>query len=95
MRSQARNLCGHRFCLSAHPQQWHIVKQPETLTNRRKPAVRVIFPQHKAILRTRGKHAIWLTADSTCNEVIDHHTDIGLVATQNEAVSPTEPVARH
>jgi len=48
--------------------------------------IRIICAKEEAIFRTRGEHAIGL-CHAFRNQIVNHHTDIGLAAVQNERLT--------
>src|ERR687898_223088 len=54
------------------------------------PRVGGFGPQHEPVLRPGGQHAVWLI-EWTRDEIVDHHTDVRLIATEDQGWSRLDP----
>ena len=54
---------------------------------RGQPLIGIVRAQREPIFRPTGEHAVGL-ANPTRDQIVDHHPDIGLVATQDHGVLP-------
>src|ERR1700737_3515521 len=59
-----RDLALHPLALVAQALPGRSAEQTQAFTDWREPAVGIIFAQEQAVLRPRGKHPVWLPADS-------------------------------
>src|SRR3984893_9930147 len=79
-----RDLAFDPLALVAQALPGRSAEQTQAFTDWREPAVGIIFAQEQAVLRPRGKHPVWLAADSARHQVVNHHSDVRLVTPQNQ-----------
>src|SRR5205085_4940428 len=82
---QSLVLARNRIPLARESVPPSIIDHPEPATMLGKTHVGVVFAQLQSIFRARCEHPVWLR-DAACNQIIDEHADICLIAARTPAL---------